>query len=91
MLGVTAERFPRGGALLLSLMGGAGMLSVAVVLPMMGARIDQLGAGAALQFVAGLGVVLAVIFGGLFVYFRARGGYKPVTLAAGPGSAPHGR
>jgi MFS family permease len=91
MLGVTAERFPRGGALLLSLMGGAGMLSVAVVLPMMGARIDQLGAGAALQFVAGLGVVLAVIFGGLFVYFRARGGYKPVTLAAGPGPAPHGR
>ena len=86
MLGVTAEQFPRGGALLLGLMGGAGMLSVAVVLPMMGARIDQLGAGAALQFVAGLGVVLAVIFGGLLVYFRARGGYKAVALAAGPRS-----
>ena len=82
MLGVTAEQFPRGGALLLGLMGGAGMLSVAVVLPMMGARIDQLGAGAALQFVAGLGVVLAVIFGGLLVYFRARGGYKAVALIA---------
>ncbi|HXT70153.1 MAG TPA: MFS transporter [Vicinamibacterales bacterium] len=82
MLGVTAEQFPRGGALLLSLMGGAGMLSVAVVLPIMGARIDSLGAGAALQFVAGLGVVLAVIFGALFAYFRARGGYKPVTLGA---------
>jgi MFS family permease len=88
MLGVTAEQFPRGGALLLSLMGGAGMLSVAVVLPMMGARIDQLGAGAALQFVAGLGVVLAVIFGGLLVYYRARGGYKAVALPA-PTSAPH--
>ena len=49
-------------------MGGAGMLSVAIVLPMMGARIDQLGAGAALQFVGGLGVVLAVIFGGLMVW-----------------------
>jgi hypothetical protein len=88
MLGVTAEQFPRGGALLLSLMGGAGMLSVAVVLPMMGARIDQLGAGAALQFVAGLGVVLAVIFGGLLVYYRARGGYKAVALPA-PTAAPH--
>ena len=87
MLGVTAEQFPRGGALLLGLMGGAGMLSVAVVLPMMGARIDQLGAGAALQFVAGLGVILAVIFGGLLVYFRARGGYKAVALAA-PSSGP---
>jgi MFS family permease len=84
MLGVTAEQFPRGGALLLSLMGGAGMLSVAIVLPMMGARIDQLGAGAALQFVAGLGVILSVIFGGLLVYFRARGGYKAVALATTP-------
>ena len=34
------------------------MLSVAVVLPLMGERIDRLGAGAALQFVAGLAVVL---------------------------------
>ena len=77
MLGVTAEQFPRGGALLISLMGGAGMLSVAVVLPIMGARIDSLGAGAALQFVAGLGVVLAIIFGGLYVYFRARAATRP--------------
>jgi MFS family permease len=82
MLGVVAEQFPRGGALLISLMGGAGMLSTAIVLPLMGARIDRLGAGAALQFVAGLGLILAVIFGGLYIYFRARGGYKPVTLAA---------
>jgi len=88
MLGVTAEQFPRGGALLLSLMGGAGMLSVAVVLPIMGARIDSLGAGAALQLVAGLGVILAMIFGGLFAYFRAKGGYQPVTL---PAAAPQAR
>lgn len=88
MLGVTAERFPRGGALLISVMGGAGMLSVALVLPMMGARIDQLGAGAALQAVAGLGVVLFVIFGGLFLYFRARGGYSAVAL---PNQAPGGK
>ncbi len=88
MLGVTAERFPRGGALLISVMGGAGMLSVALILPMMGARIDQLGAGAALQAVAGLGVVLFVIFGGLFLYFRARGGYTAVAL---PNQAPGGK
>ena len=82
MLGITAERFPRGGALLISVMGGAGMLSVAVVLPMMGGRIDQLGAGAALQFVAGLGVVLTVVFSGLYFYFRSTGGYKAVALSA---------
>ena len=58
------------------------MLSVAVALPIMGSRIDQLrpGGGA-----AGGGVRLrdssTVIFGGLFMYFRARGGYRAIQLA----------
>jgi MFS family permease len=81
MLGVTAEQFPRGGALLLSLMGGAGMLSVAVAIPIMGARIDQLGPGAALQMIAGLGAILAVVFLGVYAFFAARGGYRPVLIA----------
>src|SRR5688572_5190998 len=83
MLGITAEQFPRGGALLLSFVGGAGMLSVAVALPLMGAQIDRFGPGAALQYVAMLGVVLAVIFGAMFAYFSARGGYRAVKLPAG--------
>ena len=82
MLGVTAEQFPRGGALLISLMGGAGMLSVAVALPIMGARIDTLGPAAALRMVAVLGGILAVVFGALFFYFKARGGYRAIQLAA---------
>ena len=45
MLGVTAELFPRGGALLLSLMGGAGMLSVGLVLPIMGSAWISTGRG----------------------------------------------
>jgi MFS family permease len=81
MIGVTAEQFPRGGALLISIMGGTGMLSVAVALPIMGARIDQYGPGAALQMVAVLGVILAVIFGVLYAWFKARGGYRAVALA----------
>jgi MFS family permease len=85
MIGVTAEQFPRGGALLLALMGGAGMLSVAVALPIMGARIDHYGPGAALQLVAGLGVILAFVFGGLMMYFKARGGYRAVRLSANLG------
>lgn len=73
MLGLTSERYPRGGALLMSLMGGAGMASVAVALPLMGARIDHLGPGAALQMMATLAVPLAVVFAGLYVYgHRAR-------------------
>ena len=85
MLGVTAEQFPRGGALLMSLMGGAGMLAIAIALPLMGRAFDQAGAGAALQYVAILPVILTVIFGGLFFYFKARGGYRPVELAATTG------
>jgi MFS family permease len=81
MIGVTAELFPRGGALLLSLMGGAGMLSVAIVLPLMGGRMDRLGPGAALQMVAGLGAILAVVFGLLWLYFRSRGGYRAVHIS----------
>lgn len=81
MLGVTAERFPRGGALLISIMGGTGMLSVAVALPIMGARIDRYGPGAALQMIAGLCVILFFIFGGLMLYFKARGGYRAIQLA----------
>jgi MFS family permease len=80
MIGVTAEQFPRGGALLISLMGGAGMLSVAVALPIMGARIDKLGPAAALQMVAVLGGILAIVFGALFMYFKARGGYRAIQL-----------
>jgi MFS family permease len=80
MIGVTAEQFPRGGALLISLMGGAGMMSVAVALPIMGARIDKFGPGAALQMIAGLCVILTVIFGGLYAYFKARGGYRAIQL-----------
>jgi fucose permease len=41
MLGVTAERFPKGGALLLCLMGSAGNLSIYQVLPQMGRIYDH--------------------------------------------------
>ncbi len=90
MIGVTAEQFPRGGALLISLMGGAGMLSVAVALPLMGGVFDKYGAGAALQYVAVLPVILTVIFGALYFYFRARGGYKPVKLGTERATATGG-
>jgi MFS family permease len=41
MLGVTAERFPKGGALLLGLMGSVGNLAIWQVLPQMGAVYDS--------------------------------------------------
>jgi fucose permease len=41
MLATASERFPRGGALLMGLMGTAGTLSIQFVLPMMGAIFDH--------------------------------------------------
>jgi MFS family permease len=41
MLGVTAERFPKGGAFLLGLMGCVGNLAIAIVLPVMGGLYDS--------------------------------------------------
>src|SRR4029079_3537904 len=41
MIGVTAERFPKGGALLLGLMGCVGNLAISQVTPLMGAVNDS--------------------------------------------------
>jgi fucose permease len=41
MLATASERFPRGGALLMGLMGTAGTLSIQFVLPMMGSIYDK--------------------------------------------------
>lgn len=86
MLGVTAERFPKGGALLLAIIGGAGNLSIAFILPVMGAWYDNEGAAAAFRHVAVLPAILTVVFGALYFHFRARGGYRPIKLGRAPES-----
>ena len=83
MMGILSEQLPRGGALVMSIMGGAGMLSVAIAVPAIGGRIDKLGPGAALQMMAWLGVILAALYGAMWLYFQSRGGYKAVRLGGG--------
>jgi predicted MFS family arabinose efflux permease len=125
MIGTVAERFPKGGALLLCLMGGAGMFSVGylavkgmgrvqdhyAVQNLSPAAISQVVTNGGLderkiaattdgsikaeveeakhfsammtyKWVAVLPTILTVIFGGLFFYFRAQGGYEAVRLDA---------
>jgi MFS family permease len=81
MLGIVSERFPKGGALAMNLMGGAGMASIAFVLPFMGSKLDTAGAGAAMKSVAGLAVVLVVVFTALHIGFQMKGGYKAVGVS----------
>lgn len=62
MLGITAERFPRGGGFLLALMGGVGMLSNSFAVPLIGRVYDQSGPAAALRTVTALPVIVCAVF-----------------------------
>lgn len=80
MLGFVAERCPKTGALGLALMGGAGMLSVAFVLPAMGHVYDLRGGALALRIVAIFPAVLMLVFGVLFLRDQKSGGYHAEKL-----------
>ena len=73
MLSFVAEHVPESGALGLSVMGGLGMLSTSIVLPIIGRVMDEDVSGAgALQLMAILPGILIALFGGLFFYMRKR-------------------
>ena len=76
MLGMTSERFPRGGALLLAIIGASGSISTAISGPVMGWINDTYGARAVLPIWALLPAVLTVIFLLIYLADRARGGYR---------------
>ncbi|WZO99809.1 MFS transporter [Isosphaeraceae bacterium EP7] len=124
MLGVTAERFPKGGAFLLGLMGCIGNLAVGGAQSTMGTINDGVtfssmdpslkakvvdefqviqdskvlalpaeeqvavqaaqaeGAKWSFRYVSFLPAILVVIFGGIALYDRSRGGYKAEELPA---------
>ncbi|MFB3881729.1 MAG: sugar MFS transporter [Armatimonadota bacterium] len=80
MLGVTSERFPKGGALLLGLMGATGMASAGFSQPLMGKLYQTYGPEGALRYLVVLPIALVVIFGLVWLTDRARGGYKVQKL-----------
>ena len=82
MLGVCSELFPKGGALLLAILGGTGNLAAAFILPIMGGWYDNYGAAAAFFYVGFLPIVTTVAFALIFLYFKAHGGYQVEKLEA---------
>ncbi|WP_372752315.1 sugar MFS transporter [Mariniflexile sp.] len=70
MLGFVAEYLPETGALGLSIMGGAGMFSVSIVLPIMGNLMDNASASEALRTMSILPAILIVAFLGLNIYMN---------------------
>ena len=83
MLGITSERFPRGGALLLAIIGASGSFSTAVAGPIMGWISETYGTARVLAYWALLPTVLVAIFGGIYLYDRTRGGYSVEKLSRG--------
>ena len=77
MLGFTSEYIPRSGALGLSLLGGAGFVSVAMFLPVMGRIMEVKDTQFALQSIGVLPVILIIGFAILYVVYRNK---KPVEL-----------
>src|SRR6266849_11745 len=107
MLATASERFPRGGALLMGLMGTAGTLSIRFVLPKMGSIYDSkkleiaggeaafnalqpgpeldrvlgLAAQASFRDVAILPAILLVVFFGIWMYDRSKGGFRATKIS----------
>ncbi len=73
MLSFIAENIPESGALGLSIMGGLGMLSVSVVLPIMGKMMDENMTGQeTIRIMSLLPAILIVLFGALYFYMRKK-------------------
>src|SRR5438067_2611702 len=82
MLGITSERFPRGGALLLAIIGATGSTSTALAGPVMGWINDHYGANRVLSMWAALPAVLVAIFTAIYLMDRLRGGYRVERIAS---------
>ncbi|MGD8238970.1 MAG: MFS transporter [Armatimonadota bacterium] len=85
MLGVTSERFPKGGALLLAVVGATGMISAGAAQPVIGWLSEHKGPNMAFGYFALLPTALIILFGAMFVRDLMKGGYQVVKLGEGEG------
>lgn len=72
MLSFVAEKLPQSGAIGLAVMGGLGMLSVSIILPVMGRIMDDATGMEAVKFMSILPAILIVLFGGLYYYMNKK-------------------
>ena len=73
MLGFVSENIPESGALGLSVMGGLGFLSTAIILPIMGKFLDTLGSGVeTLRYMTIMPGILIVAFGLLYMTYKKK-------------------
>lgn len=88
MLGITSERFPRGGALLLAIIGATGAFSTAIAGPVMGWINERYGADRVLSIWAILPAALTAVFAGIYLRDRMAGGYRVERISRPKVAAP---
>lgn len=86
MLGITAERFPRTGALGLAVVGACGSFATWIAGPVMGYLNDNYGEIQLLRIWIVLPAVIFIVFGVFYLSDRAKGGYHALVehLHQGP-------
>jgi hypothetical protein len=87
MLGIVSERHPKTGALGMGLLAASGFLGSGFLTEKMGAIYASDGAAAAFRFTAWLPVVLTGVFALVWLWIRARGGYRVERLPGSGGGA----
>lgn len=85
MLGIAAERFPRGGATTIGLLGFCGQFALGVVIFKIGGWKDLYGSSAAFRLVAYMPAIAFIAFAVWWIRDYLAGGYKAVKL--GPSGA----
>jgi MFS family permease len=88
MLAITSEQFPKGGALLLGVMGAIGNIAVDRTLPLMGRIYDRYGGAQSFRYMTIAPAILICVFGAMVLYYHARGGYRAVRLPLGAAAKP---
>lgn len=80
MLGIAAERFPKGGAMTIGFMGFSGQFALGLTIYFIGAWRDEYGSKLAFQLVSVMPVIAFLFFGVWWVRDYMSGGYKAINL-----------
>ncbi|MEJ2129795.1 MAG: MFS transporter [Woeseiaceae bacterium] len=71
-LSFISENLPQSGAFGLSIMGGLGMFSVSLILPVMGRIMDNAPGSDAIRIMSIIPAILIVLYGGLYLFRRSK-------------------
>jgi MFS family permease len=80
MLGIAAERYPKGGAMTIGFLGFIGQVALGIVIFKVGGWKDEVGPEKAFKLVSVLPLTAFAIFGAWWFKDRLTGGYKAINL-----------